>query len=103
MATVTCPECKTELRNDPQHCPYCQCGLREPRLNKVGRFVMIAVPTSLVILVIAVVNFFLQVPVLADQTLGEWAILALKCVGSIAAWGAFFWLIGCLEFLCANE
>lgn len=103
MATVTCPLCKAEFRNDPQHCPWCQCGLREPRLNKVGRFVMMAVPTSLVILLIVLINFFIQVPVISDQTLLEWGILALKCVGAVVAWWVFFLFIGCLEFLCANE
>jgi hypothetical protein len=69
----------------------------------VGRFVMMAVPTSLVILLIVLINFFIQVPVISDQTLLEWGILALKCVGAVVAWWVFFLFIGCLEFLCANE
>jgi hypothetical protein len=64
---------------------------------------MKAVPTSMAILLIVLISFFIQVPVLADQTLLEWGVLALKCIGACITWYAVFWLIGCLEFLCSNE
>ena len=103
MTTKNCPLCSTEIHGDPQHCPCCQNGLRGARLNKVGRFVMFVLPASLVVLVIVLINLFLQVPDILGQTASEWGFLALKIASAIAGWFAFFWLIGQLEFLVTTE
>lgn len=103
MKTKKCPMCGTEVINDPQHCPICQCGLRDPRLNKVGKAVLILVPASMIILLIVLVRFFMQVPDLSEQSVSEWAILLSKCGVAMVVWYAVFKLIAQLEFLVTLE
>lgn len=103
MKTKKCPMCGTEVLKDPQHCPFCQCGLRDPRLNKVGKAVLVLVPTSIIILLIVLVRFFMQVPDLSEQNVSEWAVLLSKCGAAVVVWYLVFKLIAQLEFLVTTE
>lgn len=99
MKEKTCPNCKTKVFKDPQHCPVCQNGLRAARLNLPGRIVMILVPLSLVALLVAVITLIVQFVGLPDKDAVAWMWLAGKIGLSCLVWYAVFWFIGQFEFL----
>jgi RNA polymerase subunit RPABC4/transcription elongation factor Spt4 len=103
MKEKTCPTCKTKVFNDPQHCPACQNGLRAPRLNLVGRIVMIAVPVSILALLAAIVYFIWQFVELPDKNAHEFFYLCAELCVSCAVWRAVLWVIAQFEFLVTTR
>jgi hypothetical protein len=103
MKEKTCPNCNTKVFNDPQHCPACQSGLRQPRLNLPGRIVMFLVPLTILALVLAIIYFIWQFVALPDKNAHEFFYLCAEICVSGAVWRVVLWLIAQFEFLVTTK